>query len=111
MITVHFISVPSDGARHQHTVQTSPGRSLMEAANAAGLDGIAADCGGLLTCATCHVIASAEWASLLPSASADELTMLDFTAVPRHPNSRLSCQIQLTQELDGLVVELPATQY
>jgi ferredoxin, 2Fe-2S len=111
MITVHFISLTSDGVRHQDTVQTPPGRSLMEAASAAGIDGIAADCGGLLTCATCHVITSAEWAASLPGASADEQAMLDFTAVPRQPNSRLSCQIQLTPDLDGLMVELPATQY
>ena len=100
MITVHFTSVQPDGTSQIQTVQTPHGQSLMDAANAAGIAGIAADCGGLLTCATCHVFTSENWAALLPAPSADE-----------KPNSRLSCQIQLTPELDGLMVELPSTQY
>ena len=111
MITVHFVSIASDGARHETSVQTRPGRSLMDAASDAGIDGIAADCGGLLTCATCHVKVKQEWLEQLPPASNDEQAMLEFTAVPRHKNSRLSCQIQLTEALDGMTVELPATQY
>ena len=111
MITVHFVSIASDGARHETAVQTRPVRSLMDAASDAGLEGIAADCGGLLSCATCHVLVSAPWAAQLPPASQDEQAMLDFTAVVRTPASRLSCQIQLTASLDGLTVELPATQY
>jgi 2Fe-2S ferredoxin len=51
------------------------------------------------------------WASQLPPASADELAMLEFTAVPRQPNSRLACQIQLTDALNGMTVDLPASQY
>ena len=111
MITVHFVSIASDGARHETSVQTLPGQSLMDAASDAGIDGIAADCGGLLTCATCHVMVCAPWFGQLPPVSSDEQAMLDFTAVPRHKNSRLSCQIQLTPALDGLSVELPTTQY
>jgi 2Fe-2S ferredoxin len=111
MITVHFVSIASDGARHETSVQTLPGQSLMDAASAEGIDGIAADCGGLLTCATCHVIVNEDWLKQLPPASTDEQAMLDFTAVPHNKNSRLSCQIQLTQALDGLSVELPTTQY
>ena len=111
MITVHFTSVQPDGTSQIQTVQTSHGQSLMDAANAAGIAGIAADCGGLLTCATCHVFTSENWAALLPAPSADEKSMLHFTAVPHKPNSRLSCQIQMTPELDGLMVELPSTQY
>ena len=111
MITVHFVSIASDGARHETAVQTRPGRSLMEAASDAGIDGIAADCGGLLTCATCHVTVNENWVAQLAPASNDEQAMLEFTAVPRHKNSRLSCQIQLTPALDGLSVELPTTQY
>lgn len=83
----------------------------MQAAQAGGVDGIAADCGGSMTCATCHVMVREPWASQLPPASADEIAMLDFTAVPRQPNSRLSCQIQLTKALDGLTVDLPTSQY
>jgi ferredoxin, 2Fe-2S len=111
MITVHFVSTDAHGARREMSLQTRPGRSLMEAASEQGIEGIAADCGGLLTCATCHVMISAPWETQLPPASEDEQAMLDFTAVPRTPASRLSCQIQLTASLDGLTVELPTTQY
>jgi len=111
MINVHFVSIASDGARHETAVPTRPGRSLMDAASDAGIEGIAADCGGLLTCATCHVMVNEDWLERLPPASADEQAMLDFTAVPHNKNSRLSCQIQLTPALDGLTVELPVTQY
>lgn len=83
----------------------------MEAAVAAGVTGIAADCGGLLTCATCHVMVTAPFAALLPAADGEELSMLAFTATPATAASRLSCQIILNAELDGLTVELPASQY
>lgn len=83
----------------------------MQAAVAANMPGIAADCGGLLTCGTCHVLVREPHASALPPPDADELGMLDFTATPRQPNSRLSCQIVLTEALDGLAVDLPASQY
>ncbi len=87
------------------------GKSLMEAAVSAGIDGIAADCGGLMTCATCHVFVQEPFAAQLTPADSEELGMLAFTAVPARPNSRLSCQIKLTPALDGLTVELPSTQY
>lgn len=83
----------------------------MQAAVDAGLEGIAADCGGLLTCATCHVYVPPPWADRVTPATADEEGMLEFTAAERKENSRLSCQITLTDDLDGLVIELPATQY
>ena len=107
MITLHFIA--ADGLAT--SVQGKPGKSLMEAAVAAGIDGIAADCGGLLTCATCHVHVQEPFASSLPPPDGEELGMLEFTAAPRSPASRLSCQIKLTPALDGLTVQLPATQY
>lgn len=87
------------------------GQSLMEAAVAGGIDGIAADCGGLMTCATCHVFVQEPFASKLPAPNSEELSMLAFTAVPAQPNSRLSCQIRLTAALDGLTVALPSSQY
>lgn len=110
MITIHFIE---SGSRST-PVKGKVGKSLMEAAVAAGIDGIAADCGGLLTCATCHVHVQEPFSSdtqTLPPPDGEELGMLAFTAAPRLPNSRLSCQIKLTPALDGLTVELPATQY
>ncbi len=83
----------------------------MHAAAAGGVSGIAADCGGCLSCATCHVFVMDEWSAALPDPSADEVSMLEMTATPRQANSRLSCQIKLTQAHDGLVVRLPAAQY
>ena len=77
----------------------------------AGVGGIAADCGGLLTCATCHVMVHPTFAGQLPPPDGEELAMLAFTATAATPASRLSCQIYLTSALDGLTVELPASQY
>jgi 2Fe-2S ferredoxin len=107
MITVHLVE--SDGTRHD--IRGRSGDSLMRAATAAGIDGIAADCGGCMTCATCHVIVDPAWASRLPPASADEESMLETTAMPRQPTSRLSCQITLSPKLDGLLAGLPERQY
>ncbi|MDO9357734.1 MAG: 2Fe-2S iron-sulfur cluster-binding protein [Polaromonas sp.] len=106
-ITINFIA--ADG--RQTGAQGQIGKSLMEAAVAAAVDGIAADCGGTLTCATCHVFVQQPFADRLPAPDGEELAMLAFTATPASKASRLSCQIKLTPELDGLAVELPATQY
>lgn len=92
-------------------IHAQPGQSLMKAAVDAGVRGIDADCGGTLTCATCHVMVDAAWAQQLPPPVPDETDMLDFAASPLEPGSRLSCQIVLTPELDGLLVRLPASQY
>mgnify|MGYP003463346267 CR=1 FL=1 len=83
----------------------------MQAATHAGIDAIAADCGGSLTCATCHIYVDAAWSDKLPPPSADELSMLEMTAAPRQANSRLSCQIVATLAMDGMEITLPATQY
>ena len=77
----------------------------------AGVRGIAADCGGLLTCATCHVMVHPPFSGQLPPPDGEELALLAFTATAATPASRLSCQIYLTSALDGLTVELPASQY
>ena len=107
MITVHFTD--ADGATT--TIAARAGQSLMQAALAADIDGIQADCGGLLTCATCHVMVSDAQAALLEPAGPDEAQMLEATAVPRTCASRLSCQIVLTEAMDGLRVILPSSQY
>jgi 2Fe-2S ferredoxin len=111
MITIKLIANNALLAGTPGSFLAKPGRSLMEAALKAGIDGIAADCGGSLTCATCHVIVDLAWADRLPAPSADELSMLELTAAPREPTSRLSCQIALDDSLDGLTVRLPITQY
>jgi 2Fe-2S ferredoxin len=106
-IPVHLIA--ADGTRR--TIEARIGWSLMRAAVDAGEEGIAADCGGCMTCATCHVIVDAAWIDRLPPPSADEAAMLEMTAAPRQPSSRLSCQIALDESLAGLVVQLPPNQY
>lgn len=108
MITTQFAEA-GDAVPMQ--VQCKTGQSLMQAAVAANVDGIEADCGGLMTCATCHVYVREPHASQLPPPGDEELGMLEFTASPRKPNSRLSCQIQLTEALDGLTVDLPESQH
>lgn len=100
--------VAPDGA--STTLEAAEGKSVMLAALHANLKGIIAECGGCLTCATCHVYVDAAWVGRVPPASADEESMLDFTAAPRRAESRLSCQITVTPALDGLVVHLPDTQ-
>jgi ferredoxin, 2Fe-2S len=106
-ITLHLIG--ADGTRH--TIDAHTGKSLMRAATDAGIEGILADCGGCLTCATCHVIVDDAWTSRLRPPADEEVEMLEMTAAPRQPTSRLSCQISLHEGLDGLVVQLPETQY
>jgi 2Fe-2S ferredoxin len=106
-IPVHLI----DPQGQRHSIDAPVGRSLMRAAIDAGIEGILADCGGCLTCATCHVIVDAEWSGRLRPASDEELEMLEMTASPRQATSRLSCQISLNENLAGLMVQLPETQY
>lgn len=105
--TVHFVA--AGGATT--TLTGKAGKSLMEVATASNLDGIAADCGGSMSCATCHVFVDEPFLSRLTPPDAEELAMLAFTAVPCKPGSRLSCQIVLSAALDGLTVTLPASQY
>ena len=106
-ITIHLRAADGRALR----IPGRRGQSLMQAAVAAGVHEIAADCGGLLSCATCHVFVDAPWHERLAPPSADELSMLELTAAPREHDSRLSCQITLDDELDGLAVRLPARQY
>ena len=86
------------------------GHSLMEAARANGVDGIVGQCGGSMMCATCHVYADPARLGDLPAMSATEDAMLDSTVCERRANSRLSCQLKVTEAFDGLVVEMPAEQ-
>jgi ferredoxin, 2Fe-2S len=100
--------VAADGART--TLDVEDGKSVMLAAVFANLKGIVGECGGMLTCATCHVLVDEPWASQLAPISEDEAAMLDFTAADRQPESRLSCQITMSAALDGLVVRMPERQ-
>lgn len=94
---------------HIDEVDGEPGTSLMEIAITAGVDGIDADCGGQLSCATCHVHIAQDWLGKLPKMSSDEDALLDF-APSRDERSRLCCQIICTPEMDGLSVTVPESQ-
>ena len=107
MITIHLVNTAGAAT----TIQAKPGQSLMQAAITNNVRGIEADCGGLLTCGTCHVFVREPFLAQLPAQDADESAMLDFTATPRQANSRLSCQIMLTEALDGLTADLPPAQH
>lgn len=96
-----------DGRRD--TIEAEEGQTLMEAALYNGIEGIQADCGGELACATCQVIIAPEWRDVVPQAQGDELDMLDF-AVAKEVGLRLSCQITLEPALDGLTVRVPVSQ-
>jgi 2Fe-2S ferredoxin len=100
--------VAHDGTRHE--VQAEAGLSLMRAAVDNDVPGIDADCGGLCACATCHVFVDPAWAARLAPPSATEEEMLNFTA-ERREHSRLSCQIPVTDALDGIVVTMPEGQH
>lgn len=95
-----------DGA--ERTIDVPIGWSLMEAAIQNNIDGIVAECGGGCACATCHVYV-VDTAKLLPIADM-EGDMLECTAAERQPNSRLSCQLKMSADMDGLVVLIPARQ-
>ncbi len=92
------------------SVEAEIGASAMRAALVHGIDGIVAECGGSAVCATCHVYVDEAWVQKLKPVSGDEDALLDGTASERRPNSRLSCQIEVTPELDGLVLRLPDRQ-
>ena len=98
-----------DGGK-PHSIELAEGWSLMEGAVKNLVPGIDADCGGACACATCQVYVDGHWAAKLPPKSEMEETMLDF-APERLGNSRLSCQIKMMAELDGIVLQLPKSQH
>ena len=93
-----------------HSFEAPDGVSVMQAATGFGVPGILAECGGSAMCATCHVRVDDAWMAKLPAPMANELELLECTACERTPGSRLSCQIRLTPELQGLVLHLPERQ-
>ena len=97
----------SDGS--SNTVDVAEGMNLMRAALAHAVPGIVGECGGELMCATCHVYVI-EPRDMDAPMSDDEDEMLDFAACPRRENSRLSCQLKMSADLDGIVVETPKAQ-
>ena len=93
-----------------HVVEVKTGLSVMEGAVKNNIPGIDADCGGACACATCHVYVSEAWLPRTGERTEMEKSMLEF-AEAVEPNSRLACQIKVSDELDGLVVRMPESQY
>ncbi len=108
MIKITFID--PDGKKHE--TEAEEGMTLMEVALKNMVPGIEADCGGACACATCHVYVDADWVAKKPQLtqrSETEEDMLDFAFDVRE-NSRLSCQIKVTDDMDGLIVHVPEQQ-
>jgi 2Fe-2S ferredoxin len=106
MVRITFVA--HDGS--PHVVEAAIGMTLMEAARDDGVRGIVAECGGACSCSTCHVYVAPEWVDRLPPREALEQDMLEFAHEPDPARSRLSCQITVTEALDGLLVDLPERQ-
>jgi 2Fe-2S ferredoxin len=94
----------------EHVIDAPVGQTVMEAAVKHAVPGIDADCGGACACATCHVYVDPEWLAKTGDRNSMEESMLDF-AYEVEDNSRLSCQIKVSDALDGLVVRLPKSQH
>jgi 2Fe-2S ferredoxin len=93
----------------QHPIEATDGRTVMQSAVDNMVPGIIGDCGGYCSCATCHGYIDAAWGDKLPTPAADEAAMLECAIEPQAA-SRLTCQIIVTPELDGLIVRLPVSQ-
>lgn len=104
------IYVEANGSRHE--VELDVGGNVMRGALYNGVDGIVGECGGGLACATCHCYVDAAWADMVGTpTSQEEREMLESAVGEIRATSRLSCQIEMTDALDGLVVHLPEAQY
>jgi 2Fe-2S ferredoxin len=103
------ISIIHPDGRHER-IDASDGESVMLAATRHGITGIVAECGGNAMCATCHVYVDEDWIMRLAAVGDEEDALLDGAAAERLSSSRLSCQIRIAPDLDGLVLRLPARQ-
>ena len=98
-----------DSQGNSKTLEVENGFSVMEGAIQNDVPGIDADCGGSMACATCHVYVEEKWLNKLPKTEEAEVDMIDMAYEPKK-NSRLSCQIIVSDELDGLIITTPAKQ-
>mgnify|MGYP002883266632 CR=1 FL=1 len=94
----------------EHIVEVATGMTVMEGARDNNIPGIEADCGGACACSTCHVYVDPPWVDKLPAMEDMEEDMLDFAFSPDSKTSRLTCQIQVNDSLDGLIVRMPEKQ-
>lgn len=106
MPIIHYVL--ADGSKVEADVAV--GESVMQGAIDNMVDGILGECGGACACATCHCYVDSEWKDKLPSADPIEAELLDAAYEPKD-NSRLSCQLSVTEEMNGLVVQVPERQY
>ena len=100
--------IEHNGTRHE--VEVATGLTVMEGARDNGIPGIEADCGGACACSTCHVYVAPEWVEKLPPRDDMEEDMLDFAYEPDPERSRPTCQLKVSDALDGLVVQMPERQ-
>ena len=98
-----------DDQKNSKTIEVENGLSIMEGAIQNDVPGIDADCGGSMACATCHVYVEEKWLNKIPKAEEAEVDMIDMAFEPKK-NSRLSCQLIVTDDLDGLKVRTPEKQ-
>ena len=98
-----------DNQGNSKTIEVEKGLSVMEGAIQNNIPGIDADCGGSMACATCHVYVEEKWLNRLPKAEEGEVDMIDMAFEPKK-NSRLSCQLIVSDEINGLEVTTPAKQ-
>lgn len=94
----------------EHVVEVASGLTVMEGARDNGVPGIDADCGGACACSTCHAYIDEGWVAKLPEIEAMEEDMLDFAYETQPGLSRLTCQVKVNEDLDGLIVRLPEKQ-
>jgi len=94
----------------EHVIDVANGLTVMEGARDNNIPGIEADCGGACACSTCHVYVDPIWADKLPAKDAMEEDMLDFAWETDQTHSRLTCQLKVTDALDGLIVRMPEKQ-
>ena len=98
-----------DKSGNSQTIEVENGLSVMEGAIQKDIPGIDADCGGSMACATCHVYVEEKWLNILPKPEESEVDMIDMAYEPKK-NSRLSCQLIVSEELEGLTVTTPSKQ-
>ena len=94
----------------EHVVEVANGLTVMEGARDNNIPGIEADCGGACACSTCHVYVDPAWVGKLPAKDDMEEDMLDFAYQPDAERSRLTCQLKVTDDLNGLIVQMPEKQ-
>ncbi len=105
--TMRVIFIDDDGARHE--VEGRDGESAMRCATQHLVPGIIGECGGAMACATCHGYVQEPWDAMIPPPSTQEREMLSG-CIDTEPNSRLTCQVKLTEALDGITIRVPRSQ-